>query len=543
MGDPYQLYLGDKDESPLNPSYLEQHYKLKTSCFQLNDKEKASKITEESLKCVKGIRSKLYNSLKFKIENNFAILDRDKFKEYSNEVLKANSDIHFLYFKNEEALKTNLWIKKNILNNGEDICSGDLVMFNNNISVENENDPNARPIKINNGQFAIVISVSDTFIPDELKNIKDKLYFRYIDLILQGGNNPFTVLSLENYRCNPKAELSKNEKKSIHILFNRLVDNYLNNESAKDFVKDVRFRKDISELKSRLEKGEKVKTKLRKRWKSILQGIPSTEFYKFKNYAELKFGWAMTVHKSMSYKWDEIIFNVDKGENQGINKESYFRWLYTGISRAKKKVNLINYKSITPYNNTQLNDNNNGKSAQTFIISENPDQNLRLEELKNFISFKITDSDYTITNIQHLDWQERYTFQKRDQNIVLKFGYNKKGIFALPVVIGATTNISNELIDLLCVKKEIKSLDIIKDEWRKNEYTNLKVYLNKHGIKFEFIQQLAFRDRITLYNNSYELKIEVIYDGDGLFSSISAVYYSDISIWNDFKTAIQDIIN
>ncbi|HEY5123163.1 MAG TPA: helicase C-terminal domain-containing protein [Ignavibacteria bacterium] len=544
IGDPYQLNLGNTDESPLNPSYLENHYKIKTSCFQLNDKEKASIITEESLKCVKSIRNKSYNSLKFKIEKNFTILERNKFKEYTYKVLKENSDAHFLYFSNEEAQKTNIWIKKNILNNGEDICKGDLVLFNNNISIENVNDPNARPIKINNGQFAIVIHISDTFVPEELKDIKDKLYFRYIDLILTEGNNSFTVLSLENYRCNPKAELSKNETKAIHILLNRLVDNYLNDEFAKDSVNEVRFNKEISELKLRLEKGERVKTKLRNKLKSVLQNIPTSIFYKFKYFAELKFGWAMTVHKSMSYKWDEIIFNVNQGENHGINNENYFRWVYTGISRAKKKVNLINYKPITPFTNTQLIDNNNGEPESIFFISENENHDLRLDELKDFISSKIKNSDFSIENIEHFNWQERYTYKnKANQKIKINFGFNGQGKFRFHVASGGNNDISSSLIKILNLKKELESFETIKDDWKKNEYNNLKIYLNKYGIKFEFILQSAFRDKITLYSGSNILSVEMIYNGIGLFSSISAIYYSNISIWNDFKMAIQEINN
>ena len=63
-----------------------------------------------------------------------------------------------------------------------------------------------------------------------------------------------------------------------------------------------------------------------------------------KNSAQLRFGWALTVHKAMSYKWDEVFFNVETGG--GKTNETYFKWIYTGLIRATHKVNLINYKSI-----------------------------------------------------------------------------------------------------------------------------------------------------------------------------------------------------
>lgn len=569
IGDPYQLHLGDTDESPLNPSYLENHYKLKTSCFQLNDKEKASKITEETLKCVKSIRNKSYNSLKFNIENNFTTLDRNKFKEYTDKALKENIDTHFLYFSNDEAYNLNIWIKKNILNNGEDIHEGDLVLFNNNISIENENDPNARPVKIYNGQFAIVTSVSNTLIPEEYKDIPAKLFFREIELRLPDSGNIVKVLSLENYMLNPKGELSKDEIKLFKIILNKQIKEF---QSIKPFETSleyselnksseyIRVNQDINNLKSELEKGEKVKTKLaekerekrklirsaKKKYKNkvetSLRKDPTSKYYKYKNAAFLRYGWAMTVHKSMSYKWDEIIFNVDQGENHGINNENYFRWVYTGISRAKKKVNLINYKSITPFRNTELIDNNDGNPITIFFISENRNLALRLEELKSFISSKINNSDFSIDNIQNINWQERYTFKnKSNQTVRVNFVYNGQGQFRFPTIMGGTNNISDSLLKILSKKVELASFDIITDGRRKNEYTNLKNYLDKFGIKFEFIIQSAFRDKITLFNELHELKIEVVYNGIGLFNTITASYYSDISIWNDFKTVIEEI--
>lgn len=571
IGDPYQLYLGDKDESPLNPSYLEQHYKLKTSCFQLNDKEKASIITEESLKCVKGIRNQSFNSLKFKIEHDFSVLEGDKFKEFTNKVLNENTDTHYLYFSNDEAHKINIWIKNHILKNGDVIHKDDLVLFSNNISIENEIDPNARPIKIYNGQFATVTRVSDNLITEEVKDIPTKLSFREIEIRLPESGNIVKVLNLENYMLNPKGELSKDEIRLFKIILNRQIKEfqtikpfetsfeYSELSKSSEFIK---VNQDISNLKNELEKGEKVKTKLaekererkklerlaKKKYKTKIEtGLrkdPTSRYYKYKNAAFLRYGWAMTVHKSMSYKWDEIIFNVDQGENRGIYNDNYFRWIYTGISRAKKKVNLINYKSITPFRNTSLIDNNDRKILATFFISENPNPALRLEELKSFISSKITNSDFSIDNIQNLNWQERYTFKnKSNQTVRVNFGYNGHGQFRFPTIMGGTNNISDSLLKILTKKVELASLDIIEDERRRNDYQDLKYHMGNFGIKFEFIIQSAFRDKITLFNELHELKIEVIYNGIGLFNTITASYYSDISIWNDFKTVIQEIIN
>jgi len=67
---------------------------------------------------------------------------------------------------------------------------------------------------------------------------------------------------------------------------------------------------------------------------NYLKDITYSKYFKYKNIALVKYGWAMTVHKALYFKWDDILFNVDWGESAGKTNESYFKWLYSGLSRA-----------------------------------------------------------------------------------------------------------------------------------------------------------------------------------------------------------------
>ncbi|MBK6758349.1 MAG: ATP-binding domain-containing protein [Moraxellaceae bacterium] len=112
----------------------------------------------------------------------------------------------------------------------------------------------------------------------------------------------------------------------------------------------------------------------------------------------------MTVHKSMSYKWQEVIFNVEKA---GTTNENHFRWLYTGISRARKKVSLINYKPISPFDKIELIDCNNGSAANEFFyIAESKEIENCLTEFKDFVLSKLINIE--IDRVESLNWQERY---------------------------------------------------------------------------------------------------------------------------------------
>jgi len=356
IGDPFQLQLGKTDESPLNPLYLEEAYKLKTNAYQLLDKPDFSIINKEALFCVDKIRTKYFNSLQFIADDNFCFLQKEDVTKAVSDVIHNKIECHILCFSNEKSQEVNYWIKNSIIKNGKDIANGDLVLFNNNIETAKENDPFAKPKWIYNGQFAIVDNATPESYLQETKKIKGELTsieFREINITLLESGDKIKVLSLENYRLNPKAELSKNELILFKIILNRELDKakksnpfeksfeYLNltsdtiynqfkivnDEFLQQLLKGTSRKKNLTEEEVHLKDIiSKAKYAYKKRIERDLRKDPSTEYYKFKNAALLRFGWAMTVHKSMSYKWQEVIFNVEKA---GTTNENHFRWLYT----------------------------------------------------------------------------------------------------------------------------------------------------------------------------------------------------------------------
>ena len=100
-----------------------------------------------------------------------------------------------------------------------------MVLFNNNFSIEDINDPFAEPKKVYNGQFATIAAVNNTPIQKTVESTV--LTFREISLTLNDTGQRAVVLSLENYRLNAKAELSKNEIVAFKILLNSYIADYL----------------------------------------------------------------------------------------------------------------------------------------------------------------------------------------------------------------------------------------------------------------------------------------------------------------------------
>ena len=567
IGDPYQLHVGKLQESPLNPSYLAEQYKLNTVCFQLLDKDNYSNTTKAALICAKSIREHKFNSLKFEISPDVDILPREKFKDFVESCFNNNLNVHYLYFSNEEALKANLWIKKYVLRNGDELSKGDLLLINNNFSVEDETDPNARPKKIHNGQFGLVIKVTDELIREVPLPDSNPIDFREIEIQLSDTGNKMKVLSLENYRLNAKGEISKEELRAYSVLLKRLLDkefNFMDSEelrkvaSTKEFLDIGGFSNEfISKLikdgrtatKTEAEKTLKkiinaARNHYRNTLESKLRQDPSTKYFKYKNAALLRYGWAMTVHKSMSYKWNEIVFNVYPGESIGINNEMHFRWLYTGLSRAKSKIKLVNYQPINPFDKCEFVDaNTSAKPKDIFFISDAESLEERLSHFTEFMRNKINSIGYLIKRIDNLKYQLTILIEgKKAELATISVYYKDNGNFNMPTLMKTEPKeFGSEVIAKLKLRIPIQDFSFIKDAWREREYASVSKQLSKEDVFFELIIQHKYKDLVKIYSETDELEVEIIYDGSGMVGKVTAKYYSNPIIWESFKNSIHSI--
>ena len=586
IGDSFQLTIGKKEESTLNPEYLKEKYELDTKAFQLIDKENKSLIIKQALLAVNGIRYQSFNQLSFEFSENLRPLDKEEILPIIKNRIVNNSDFHLLSYSNADAQKVNYWIKRAIIKNGDDIAPNDLIIFNNNFRVEDTNDPFAEPKKVFNGQIGAVTKVGSEIIP-EIITPKGKqpitLKYREVSLILKDTGHNATVLSLENYRLSEKGELSEDEIIALKIILNREIKIELNKNpfDKSELYKEMQHSNDFKELEreigslqKKLDNGEKVKTKLqetertlrkitnsakqkyRRVFENKLNKDTSSKYYKYKNAAQLRFGWALTVHKSMSYKWDEILFNVDQGENRGKTNEDYFKWIYTGLTRAKDKVSIINYKDINPFLKMELRDANTGKKPDKKIyFIANPEINIsesestlikkfnfpmdkpQLLQLFQLLNSKLEPNKININSINHPNYQELYELNGSNGEVAtVSFYYNNKGQFKIPTLMKTEPKeFGDEVINILVGKNSLIDFAFIKDKWRENIYTSLNQQLNKKSFYINYIIQAPFKDTIKIFKDDTELIIDMYFDGDGFYSSIIATYYSEGEIWNDFK--------
>lgn len=62
------------------------------------------------------------------------------------------------------------------------------------------------------------------------------------------------------------------------------------------------------------------------------------------NALQVKFAYAVTCHKAQGGQWDVVFLDQDFF-NEGMMGLEYLRWLYTGLTRATKKLYLVNFNT------------------------------------------------------------------------------------------------------------------------------------------------------------------------------------------------------
>jgi ATP-dependent exoDNAse (exonuclease V) alpha subunit len=66
-------------------------------------------------------------------------------------------------------------------------------------------------------------------------------------------------------------------------------------------------------------------------------GIESLEWPQRKPFDEFDYGYVLTVHKAQGSQWDDVVL-FDESE---AFSEARQRWLYTGVTRAAKRLTLV----------------------------------------------------------------------------------------------------------------------------------------------------------------------------------------------------------
>lgn len=194
---------------------------------------------------------------------------------------------------NKRANRFNEGIRRTILYREEDFCSGDRIMI-----VRNNYFWGAGYDKIDfiaNGDMATVKRVKK----------RTELYgFHFLN----------AVLEIDGYE----------EEVTAWVMLDTLMSDYpaLTYEQNRALYQSVEA--DYSDIPNKRKRLEKIR---------------ENEFY---NALQIKFAYAVTCHKAQGGQWEAVF--VDQGYlPDDMLDDSYWRWLYTAITRARERVYFINF--------------------------------------------------------------------------------------------------------------------------------------------------------------------------------------------------------
>lgn len=195
---------------------------------------------------------------------------------------------------NKRANRFNEGIRRTILYREEDFSSGDRIMI-----VKNNYFWGADYDKIDfiaNGDMATVRRVGRRM---ELY----ELHFVHADLKIDGYE----------------------EELSAWVMLDTLMSDFpaLTYEQSKNLYRSIEA--DYADVPSKRKRFEKIRV---------------NEYY---NALQVKFAYAVTCHKAQGGQWDAVFIDQGWLPEDMLNDE-YWRWLYTAVTRARKRLYFINFK-------------------------------------------------------------------------------------------------------------------------------------------------------------------------------------------------------
>ena len=305
IGDTAQLPPIKLDISPaLDKSTLENYFNKKVVTIELDEvvrQEKGSGILWNASIIRQSLEEEFYDTFKFEKENFPDII-----RPYDGqELMSALEDSYlnsgdeesvFIVRSNKRAFLYNQNIRSRILYKEEELSVGDhlMVVKNNYFWLETTSEAGF----IANGDIIEIL---------EIYSIKELYGFKFATVNVK----------MIDYPTMPAFE-------TVLIL-----------DTLSSEIASLSF-EDSNKLYQEVLKDYEHETSKYKKFLSVKKNI-------YFNALQVKFSYAITCHKSQGGQWDTVFVEQPYLPN-GIDKE-YLRWLYTAITRAKKKLYLIGFNN------------------------------------------------------------------------------------------------------------------------------------------------------------------------------------------------------
>lgn len=517
IGDNAQLPPVNMNFSPaLNGKYLQDNYGLISNEFELTEvvRQKAdSGILYNATKIRNSLKENIFNKLD--IETDFEDINKTKYEELLPKYLQAcnnriDEETIIVAYSNSAVKGYNDFVRNHFFPNQKTITIGDKVILLSN----NYNYPQ---MELLNGDIGFVAEISLTTESRtiQLKRKNNKNVVEEINVPLTFRNVTITFTDEDFKKHNIECKIIEN------LLYSHQRD--LSSDELKALYIDFKIRN------KNLKSGTQV-------FKDALRSD------KYFNALRIKFGYAITCHKAQGGEWTNTFLNCKT--SMGYFNSSYFRWLYTGITRAKENLYTLDEPHFSITSNLQPPKTQNIQPRQDILALsieinelELPfdfsNQKTFIKQIYLVISESLKDENINISEIRHTNYLEHYTFSQGNEIAVFKIHYNGQNIIT---TIEKPTN-STEFIESVYTKLtnlQNKSIIIAEPETNETEfefeqvfqkefYENLKEKLEPFNLYIAKIEHKDYHEIYEIKKNGYTATYKFWYDGKFKFKKTELI--------------------
>jgi hypothetical protein len=507
IGDNAQLPPVNMNFSPaLDGKYLQENCNLISSEFELTEvvRQKAeSGILHNATKLRQTLKANIFNQLD--IETDFNDINKIKHEELLSKYLEAcNNSIDeetiIIAYSNSSVKEYNDFVRNHFFPNQNTITENDKIILVSN----NYNYPQ---MELLNGDFGIVKEVSAI---NESRTIKLKRKNRRnetieIDVPLTFRNVTITFTDEEFKKHDIQCKIIEN------LLYSRHRD--LSSDELKALYIDFKIRNE----------------KLKSGTKEFKDAIRSDVYF---NALRIKFGYAVTCHKAQGGEWANTFLNCKT--SMGYFNSSYFRWLYTGITRAKENLYTLDEPHFTIGSNLQPPKIENFQPREDILSLNTEISEIELpfdfsnqtdfvKHIYLIVSECLKDENVNINDIRHTNYLEHYTITQGNETTVFKINYNSHNKITtiqkptnstefVESVYSKLVKLQNKLI--IVAEPEIKETEFeFEQDFQKEFYENLKEKLEPYNFQISKIEHKQYHEVYEIKKNGFSATYKFWYDG------------------------------
>jgi len=543
IGDPAQLPPITQSFSPaLSAEYLKEKFNLESEEYTLTEivRQKAdSKPLQVSQRIRRSIDNNTFNE--FSLKN-----DAEKLNNINEVVEKFNfnNNEKIITYSNKLALDYNLLLRKKklyvekIREHGEVLNGEELIVVQNNYLYE-----------IYNGEFVKVVSASHK-VERQVVHLRGReketvLTFRdaEIEYVDMSGEKKRTKLKLfDNLLWSPERGITADEAVALLVFVAARLG--LKRPKKPRKPKDGFFTSEENERYNR------EMLKYSEELQKYVEAIRTDPYF---SSLHVKFGYAITCHKAQGGEWDNIF--IDFTGFTSYTHKLFFRWAYTAVTRASKKLYSVNAPEFKPWTAIEPISEEEQGTLNSEKFTDAPEEIEIPEDIKGItprniykaVARALSGSEIKIINYQNFPWKERFTLLCEGKSVRIDFNYSSKGKVKQSYV-GKTDDNVKEIIDarlskIIAVDNTEESIDFgeFPEEFLEKFYHLLEGAFSQYNIKISQIIHGNFMEKYRFTKGSDFCAIIFYYTGKKTFSKSEPKIEGHST--EEFKNLCINIIN